>query len=1224
MKARNPAGRKIIFQIMILLAAGVFYFALHLAKDKSLNAEKDAERISQNLTEEISRVDTMIKSILEIESNHSQIHLFQNDSLLNDLEEANTSLFIFDSDSLVFWSNEQTPVPDLGQNLNKAIVFNGNGYYYAQTAVEGQYQIILLMLIQQKFQYQNEYLPQTFNPDIYNGRRYKISSENDSVAATVKMPNGESAFNISIREDIKPNTPLEETIIFLLIILSFVLFTIGVYRTLSFFGWFRKLRIWRWLVLLALPVGMFYLGDYLISLKALSHLSINNPELFALSERFHNLFTLLNFLFWSLILLVFLVREFLLISGLKHKSLLLRQILLVFSNISAVLLSCLALQFLDDILFNSSISLVFNDIFAVNESFLYIFLALFLIFAGIILLHYVTIIMLLRMKIKLRHWGIYVIISGVALLLLTLIIQYRPEIVFGVFAYIILMQYIFTHQLKKSKLLYVFIQLFFISAFSTIIINDINFRKQSENLNLLTLKLATEQDPLAEDIYDDVKPEIEGDTLLLNRLLEGDPDFNIGEYLKKTHFSGYLSQYQIQVTLCRANEELIIQPSNEVVSCLNFFEELALIRGIPTLASDLYFIDDGTGRGNYLAILTLGDSVNTRYMFIELIPPTYETGLGYPDLLVDKDSRTKTLPGAMSYARYLKGELINHYGKYRYSTIITEELAQMKDGEFIQSDGFIHLKTKLNDGLFLVLTVSDRTFMDKIAPFTYLFIIFTLFTGIFILLSGRFWNFNLKWKYTFSARLRWLVLFVMVLSFFVAGIIAMYNMNSLNENKNSENISEKAHSLLIELENKLTNYNYLGNEDKEYISSLMIKFSNVFFTDINVYGLNGDLLGSSRPQVFDKNLISRYMNPGAYNALANNHNSFFSQTEFIGKMAYTSAYIPIRNYNNNVIAYLNLPYFAREEELSREISLFMTTFINIYLIMILITVMITVIISNYVTHPLRMIKEKLRTIKLGSVNEKITWQKKDEIGELVFEYNRMIDELAEKAELLARNEREMAWREMAKQVAHEIKNPLTPMKLSTQYLERAWQDNSDDFDERLKRFTSTMIEQINNLSEIASEFSNFGKMPESKVEKICINDIISGVITLFRTEDYDIVFEQPDEALYVMGDESRVLRVFNNLFKNAQQAFVADRRGKISVHLSHNGNKSLISVSDNGSGVPEDVQRRIFQPNFTTKSSGTGLGLAMVKNILTEMGGNISFESKAGEGTTFFIELPLV
>lgn len=1222
MKARNPAGQKIIFQIMILLAVGVFYLAVHIASGRKYNYERDAEKISQNLKELSVSLDSLMQNILSSGITKNPTAFFNNSSLLNELDADQISLFVFNRDSLVFWSNEQTPVPDLAQDLDRCMIFNGNGYYYTRTEVSEKHQVVLLLLIQQKFQYQNEYLPQKFNPEIYGGSHYMISNENDSIVAQVNIPHSDASFNISLRPDNKKNTATEETIIFLLIILSFLLFTAGVYRTLSFYRWFRTLKIWRWLVLTGLPLLMFYMGNYLIRLDVFSHLSINNPELFALSERFNNLFTLLNFLFWGLILLVFIAREFLLISGLKRKSILLRQILLIFTNIAAVLLSCFSLQFLDDILFNSSISLLFNDIFAVNESFLYVFLLLFLIFAGIILLHYITIVILLRMKIKLRDWGIYVLISAIALLLLTFILQYKIEIVFIVFTYIILMQYIFTHKLKKSKLLYIFIQLFFISAFSTVIINDINFRKQNENLNLMTLKLATEQDPLAEDIYDDVKPEIEKDTVLLNKILEANPEFSISEYLKKTHFSGYLNQYLIQTTLCQENEELIVQPANEVVSCLSFFEELALIRGIPTLASDLYFIDDGTGRGNYLAILTLGDSINTRYLFIELIPPSHETGLGYPDLLVDKDSRTRTIPSNVSYAKYLNDKLINHYGKYHYSTNISKEVGNLNDGEFYRSEGYIHLKTKLSDGLFLVITVSDRGFMDIIAPFTYLFIIFTIFTGIFLLLSGRFWNIRLRWKSTFTARLRWMVLFVMILSFFVAGIIAMSNMNSLNSNKNSENISEKAHSLLIELENKLKDYYTLQEDDKEYLSSLMYKFSGVFFTDINVYGLDGNLMGSSRPQVFDKNLISRYINPIAFKSLSQEHNSFFSQTEYIGKMAYTSAYVPIRNINNDIIAYLNLPYFAREEELSREISLFMTTFINIYLIMILLTIMITVIISNYVTHPLRMIKEKLRTIKLGSVNEKIAWKKNDEIGELVFEYNRMIDELAEKAELLARDEREMAWREMAKQVAHEIKNPLTPMKLSTQYLEKAWKDGTDEFDERLKRYTQTMIEQINNLSEIASEFSNFGKMPETKVERICINDIISGVITLFRSEEDDIIFEHPDEALYIMGDESRVLRVFNNLFKNAQQAFVADRRGKISVQLSSANNEILISVSDNGSGVPEDVQRRIFQPNFTTKSSGTGLGLAMVKNILTEMGGTISFESKAGEGTTFFIELP--
>ena len=340
------------------------------------------------------------------------------------------------------------------------------------------------------------------------------------------------------------------------------------------------------------------------------------------------------------------------------------------------------------------------------------------------------------------------------------------------------------------------------------------------------------------------------------------------------------------------------------------------------------------------------------------------------------------------------------------------------------------------------------------------------------------------------------------------------------------------------------------------------------------------------------------MNAHAFSLLSKHNHSFLLTTEYIGKMAFTSVYIPIRNNRNRNIAYLNLPYFARENELSREISSFISTFINIYMLIIILTILITIVISNYVTQPLRLIKDKLRNIKLGTTNEKINWKRHDEIGDLIFEYNRMIEELAYKAELLARSERETAWREMAKQVAHEIKNPLTPMKLSTQYLEKAWNDKADDFDKRLKRFSQTMIEQIDSLSDIATAFSHFGKMPESTMIKICLNDVLSNVVTLYRSDAYDIILQIPDTAIYIYADESQMLRVFNNLLKNAQQAMDSTRRGIINISLSKK-KKNLVVISDNGIGISDEQKKEYSSRILPQNHQGQSLDWQWLKISLT-------------------------
>jgi nitrogen fixation/metabolism regulation signal transduction histidine kinase len=293
--------------------------------------------------------------------------------------------------------------------------------------------------------------------------------------------------------------------------------------------------------------------------------------------------------------------------------------------------------------------------------------------------------------------------------------------------------------------------------------------------------------------------------------------------------------------------------------------------------------------------------------------------------------------------------------------------------------------------------------------------------------------------------------------------------------------------------------------------------------------------------------------------------------------------------------------------------------------MIAIAIFLAILISRYITRPLQLIREKLRGISLGVSNEKIQWARKDEIGTLIAEYNRMIDELARSADMLAKSERESAWREMAKQVAHEIKNPLTPMKLSVQYLQKAWDEKSDDWEDRLRRFTQTIIEHIDTLSAIASEFSDFAKMPQKKERRLDLSEVIKKSIDLYSDiENIHFGFKSvPDPPYLVMADKNQLIRVFNNLIQNAVQAIGQNEEGSINISLDKDGQEFIISVADNGPGIPRDMVDKIFSPSFTTKSSGMGLGLALVRSIIVEAGGSVTFESSPDVGTTFFIRLPI-
>ena len=433
--------------------------------------------------------------------------------------------------------------------------------------------------------------------------------------------------------------------------------------------------------------------------------------------------------------------------------------------------------------------------------------------------------------------------------------------------------------------------------------------------------------------------------------------------------------------------------------------------------------------------------------------------------------------------------------------------------------------------------------------------------------------------------------------------------------------------LLTELQHKLDKEPLLSPEwhDASYsnLKELMVKFSYVFKTDINLFDPSGYLLVSSRPEVFDQNLSGRRMDPMAFLELHDHQKPSYIHREKIGKLGYYSSYVPFFNLDQQLLAYLNLPYFARQKEMSLGLSTFLVAILNIYFLLIFITVIVTVFLSNQMTKPLGLLQEKLGAVQLGATNQSIEYHRKDEIGSLVREYNRMVDELQRSAELLARSERESAWREMARQVAHEIKNPLTPMKLTVQHLQKAWREDALTRPVSIEKFTNTLIDQIDTLANIAGEFARFAQMPKANYQPIDILQRIRSTIILFEDgARIRLLVPEDQETILVRIDKEQIVQVFNNLIRNAIQAVSPDEEPDIIIRVECSVDWVTISVTDQGLGISDEVQQKLFQPNFTTKSSGTGLGLAITKNIIESAGGEISFSSKPGEETTFVIRLP--
>jgi signal transduction histidine kinase len=518
-----------------------------------------------------------------------------------------------------------------------------------------------------------------------------------------------------------------------------------------------------------------------------------------------------------------------------------------------------------------------------------------------------------------------------------------------------------------------------------------------------------------------------------------------------------------------------------------------------------------------------------------------------------------------------------------------------------------------------VLSKENISDVNRFATFSYLFVIIIisfLFITLFFNKNIKLINFNIS----YSSRLQLTIIGILLFAFFIIGGISSYYIRSLNNDKNQEKAKDISGSLKIEFENKISKADFPGMDSVDYLKELSIKFSKVFDTDINLYDRNGNLITSTRPRVFDYNLMSKKINPTAISAIKSDALPYFMNVENIGSMEFMSAYRPITK-NGELVAFINLPYFAKQSQQRKEITSFILTLLNVYTLIIIISLIIAIIVSSYITRPLQTLKNKMKAVNLGKTNEYIKWNKDDEIGQLIQEYNKMLKELENSAELLAQSERASAWKEMAKQVAHEIKNPLTPMRLHIQHVQKLV--GTEGFEDKFKSMASNLIQQIDALAEIATAFSDFAKMPRFDKQKIELGQIIRSAAELNQSDSVDINlnFNTANEY-YILSDQKQMLRVFNNLMNNSIQASKDNENQKIEIDLNEDKNNYFIKFKDYGVGISEDKKDKIFVPNFTTKSHGMGMGLAIVKSIIISSGGNISFESEADKGTSFFIELP--
>ncbi|MBN8683517.1 MAG: HAMP domain-containing histidine kinase [Chitinophagales bacterium] len=586
------------------------------------------------------------------------------------------------------------------------------------------------------------------------------------------------------------------------------------------------------------------------------------------------------------------------------------------------------------------------------------------------------------------------------------------------------------------------------------------------------------------------------------------------------------------------------------------------------------------------------------------------------------------------YAVQRDGKLLAEQGAINVAPLVNVA----KNGETVsiddatENDGRIYTISKSADGRTLaVVSGLGNSILKRIYLFSLLFmgasLLLFLLTALNTLL--RFMpsdsGLSLSGRGTLEQRIHYRNVLLLGGAFLIIGFMTYRQFAGSAQKTERSETDYRAGALLANLKANAVNSAAGADSLSSTLTQSLAGMAASLSIDANFFTPDGDLRYTTQPDLHRIGVLASKMNPQALFELRNNIQAETIAEDYAGGYPYLTKYFAVRNGNNKLLGALGVPYDLSERKPGPEVSDFIGTMASLYVFLLLIAYVVTFLLARSIIKPLRLVSERIRELQLDDKNEPLQYSgdAKDEVGGLIEEYNRMVGKLEDSKVRMIKLEREGAWREMARQVAHDIKNPLTTMKLSMQQLERV-SSNPEQAAAYLRKAITRLIEQIDSLAQIASEFSMFANLDIRQKSDMVINEVVESVYDLFSEQrNVSLKLDIPTDRYHIQGDKNHLIRVFNNLVINAIQAIPSDRKGEIEVSLEYRGKEAVVRIRDNGGGIPPEIRDRVFEPNFTTKTSGSGLGLAICRKIIEAHDGTIRFETRENEGTDFFVEMPV-
>ncbi len=791
----------------------------------------------------------------------------------------------------------------------------------------------------------------------------------------------------------------------------------------------------------------------------------------------------------------------------------------------------------------------------------------------------------------------------------------------------------FLYKFNYFSFIYLFAGAVFCASVGAQVIYNYGKKRSIEEKRNFASRLLPDTDEFAEFMLLNAMQEIQGDTAVKDLFKRADPPLeSVKQKIKRQYLNNYFDRYQIQIQFFESE-----------LASNNYPERLSLGSSAEYQSFEVNFkkIYYETSQENIFFISKPGIDLIKRYLvFIEI--EELDQVLGhiiidlkqkraiptnvYPELLVDKNDKSPLETRDYNYAIYENDLLIYNVGDFNYEKnfpkrLFSEEALYIKG---LSVEKYDHLA--LEGGFKKRVLVSSRMYsgIDLFSNFSFLFLALVAIIVSFIVVYSVSQQIQ-GVKVNFATRIQ----LYLNTAFFLPLLAVSISVLSIISNSYQEDFNREClvRTKRIGANLSSTLENYLDFKlNREQLSEKLSEISELAELDVNLFDPKGELIATSQPAIYESGLLSRYLHPKALGEIRYRKTKQVMLRESVGTLAYQSAYVPVRSYESGeLIGIISVPFFESQYELDKKLIEILSTIVNIFATIFIVFIILSYFASQILTIPLRLITQKIRKTTFYNYNEALEWNSKDEIGLFVEEYNKMLQKLDKSKEALVRSQKESAWREIAQQVAHEIKNPLTPMKLTLQHMQLRLQNQGEKVRNAFERSFDMLLNQVDTLSDIATSFSSFAKMPIPISERFEINEVLRDSYSLYNNEDIQIKIETSSREYFVRGDKKLMGRIFTNLIKNAKEAVAEDRKPRLIINLNTKvEGLVLIEFKDNGSGIPKDVQDKIFMPNFSTKSTGSGIGLAVAKRGIEHAGGRIWFKTDPQNGTSFFVELPLI